>query len=305
MNPNTFILGAPKCGTTALAQYLSEHPNVFFSKPKEPFFWSDDIKQTPHELRPSDLDDYLSLFADADPAQHKVVAEGSTRYLRSMRAVPRILDFNPDAKFIAMLRNPTEVAQAFHMEQLYVLHEDDPDFASAWAKQDARERGEMMPASAVGGDYVLYRRVASFADQVQRLYDWVPNPDQRKIILMDDFKADAGAVYRDTLAFLDLPDDGWTEFAPVNSAHAQRFPGLAKLLLYPPEPLQDPLRRLRRFLLNNKVPGIATLKGFLNVERKRNAVPEEVLDEVRAAFAPDVARLGELLGRDLSHWSQR
>jgi hypothetical protein len=34
--PNFFIVGAPKCGTTALSEYLRSHPDVFFSSPKEP-----------------------------------------------------------------------------------------------------------------------------------------------------------------------------------------------------------------------------------------------------------------------------
>ena len=80
-----FFIGAPKCGTTALAHYLSEHPNVFMSQPKEPFFWSDDIKSK-HELRPQS-DEYLSLFNQADPNLHNIVGEGSTRYLRSLNAV--------------------------------------------------------------------------------------------------------------------------------------------------------------------------------------------------------------------------
>ena len=66
---------------------------------------------------------------------HTIVGEGSTRYLRSLNAVPNIIKFNPNAKFIAMLRNPLDVVQAFHMEQVYVLQEDQIDFAKAWKLQ--------------------------------------------------------------------------------------------------------------------------------------------------------------------------
>lgn len=300
--PNTFIIGAPKCGTTALAEYLAAHPAVFFSKPKEPFFWASDLAPAPHELRPENLDDYLSLFAQAG-SQHRIVAEGSTSYLRSTDAVPDILAFNPKARFIVMLRNPVEVVQAFHMEQIYAQHEDEADFAKAWSLQDAREQGRYLPKRAAGGDFVLYRKAAAFANQIERFTNTVP-PDQRHIIVFDDFKSDAGKVYRQALQFLDLPDDGRTDFGAVNASHGQRFPGLARFILYPPKVLEKPMRSLRRSLLENPPPGIRQLKAMMNVKRERDAVDLAVLAEVRAYFEPEVSRLSVLLERDLTHWTR-
>ncbi|NJO14781.1 MAG: sulfotransferase [Thioploca sp.] len=57
--PNFFIVGAPKCGTTALSEYLSSHPNVFMSYPKEPHYFSTDM---PNKRSSSSLEDYLQLF---------------------------------------------------------------------------------------------------------------------------------------------------------------------------------------------------------------------------------------------------
>lgn len=42
MLPNAYIVGAPKAGTTSLSQWLAQHPDVFFSVPKEPFYWASD-----------------------------------------------------------------------------------------------------------------------------------------------------------------------------------------------------------------------------------------------------------------------
>lgn len=44
--PNFFIIGAPKCGTTSLAHYLGEHPDIFMSYPKEPFYFCPDVIRT-------------------------------------------------------------------------------------------------------------------------------------------------------------------------------------------------------------------------------------------------------------------
>src|SRR4029078_338240 len=96
--PNLFIVGAPRSGTTALHAYLSTHPDVFMSDPKEPMYWADDL---PGAMRSSHapvatLDEYLALFAKAEP-RHRVIGEASPIYLRSRSAIPRIEAFAPDA----------------------------------------------------------------------------------------------------------------------------------------------------------------------------------------------------------------
>ena len=42
-DPTFMIVGAPKCGTTALYEYLQAHPQVFVSDPKEPHFYAEDL----------------------------------------------------------------------------------------------------------------------------------------------------------------------------------------------------------------------------------------------------------------------
>ena len=61
--PNFFIVGAPKSGTTAMADYLREHPEVFFSDPKEPFFWCDDFAPLRRRERIETLDAQRDLHA--------------------------------------------------------------------------------------------------------------------------------------------------------------------------------------------------------------------------------------------------
>ena len=71
--PNFFIVGAPKCGTTALSHYLRQHPRIFFSLPKEPHYFATDLpryRMVTHEPA------YLEYFRGAGP-QHTAVGEGS------------------------------------------------------------------------------------------------------------------------------------------------------------------------------------------------------------------------------------
>lgn len=303
MTPNLFIIGAPKTGTTALAQYLSEHPRVFFSNPKEPFYLCTDYPHLKEQHFLETDDDYLALFEKADPAQHKVIGEGSTNYLRSAEAVKNALKLNPEAKFIAMLRNPVQVAHAFHMEELFARNEDEPDFEKAWRLQESRRAGQNIPPFCRAPEFLQYGEIALFSDQIRRFMETVPE-GQRLILLQDDLKADTGAVYRQALAFLNLPDDGRTEFPVLNSSHTHRSELIARMVLSPPKVLAGPVWALRGWLRRTKPPAIEKLKAYLRKDSKRTPLSPAFEAELYRFFHDDVVELESLLGRDLSGWKR-
>src|SRR5271154_5759385 len=107
--PNFFIIGGPKCGTTSLVSWLGQHPDIFIPREKElNFFNSDDYRII------TSLDDYEDCFAMAK--DKLAIGEATVWYLYSDEAVPNILQYQPDARFIVMFRNPMEMAPALHME---------------------------------------------------------------------------------------------------------------------------------------------------------------------------------------------
>jgi hypothetical protein len=125
--PDFCIVGAPKCGTTALASYLGAHPAIFMSPIKEPNYFCFDA---PRRRVVDSLEMYSSLF---EPAAHwKICGEASTSYLFSNKTVPAILDSNPAANIIAMVRNPLEMVVSDHAQKVYNLQENEPDFEKAW-----------------------------------------------------------------------------------------------------------------------------------------------------------------------------
>lgn len=298
--PNTFLVGAPKCGTSALAQYLGEHPDVFFCDPKEPFFWSDDYPGLADQHGLKSLDDYLRLFARARPAQ-RIVAEGSTNYLASARAIARIVAFNPDARFIVMLRNPVDVAHAFHMEQVFVLNEDEPDFETAWRLQERRRRGEGIPRNCRAPQFLQYGEVASYAPQVRRLLDLVPRHSVH-FIEFDLFRQNPGAAYASSLAFLGLTHDGRTAFPVVNATRRHRSKAIARAVLGPPRLLRRPVEMVRGHLRRQRYAPVEALKEMLRAPGTREPLSAALRRELAACFAPDVSALETLLGWDLRHW---
>lgn len=299
--PNFFLIGAPKCGTTAMAQYLAESPHVFMPHLKEPSFWSVDIPLPPGDFLagyPRTLDDYLDLFRGAS-RQHVAIGEASTSYAWSEIALPRILEFQPDAKFICMVRNPLEMVYALHATEVFFLNEPDGDFESAWRRRKERAHSPD-PNLRVKLDY---RRIAGLGTHVARLFREVP-PHQRHVIVFDDFVRNAKQCYEDLLAFLEIPSDGRSTFPVVNGAKEHRFNFLPRLLMQPPRWARPWLKDVCHPLLRRL--GIRNVRGSLletfSVKRPRAKLPPQFIRELIDTFQDEVALLSQELGRDLSHW---
>src|SRR5690348_5699052 len=134
--PNLFIVGAPKCGTTALSHYLAGHPQIFMTESvgiKEPYYFNWEIKLSHHNWRIRDESAYLHLFDKADP-NARYWGEASPGYLFSREAIPRILEKRRDTCIIVMLRNPIELAHSLHNEHWKSFGEIQ-DFETAWRLQ--------------------------------------------------------------------------------------------------------------------------------------------------------------------------
>ena len=187
--PNLFVIGSMKSGTTYLSGLLRAHPEIFMSSPKEPCYFVD--SRVLHGAWPAmweqgywrSEDRYLSLFATAGKA--KVIAEASTVYSKApmFSQVPeRILDFNPRARFIYIMRDPVERAISHYWHRVRWWRErrsmvaairSDPQYRdvsnyalqlSIYLRHVARERIYLLTLEAL---------IADPAEQIERLYDWL------------------------------------------------------------------------------------------------------------------------------------
>ena len=298
--PNTFIIGAPKCGTSAMAVYLNQHPNVFLCNPKEPFYWSADYPMLQKLHNITNDQRYLQLFEGAGD-EHSVICEGSTNYLASQVAVECIMDFNADSKFLVMLRNPVDVVHAFHSECLFAYIEDEPDFEKAWKMQDERLAGRLLPIDCAAPQFLQYRDVASYGPQLERFFELVPAAN-RKVIVFDDFAADNAQSFQETLEFLDLPAFEKESFERVNASHDHKYPLFSKLVLDPPTALKPVVETLRYTARQFKGGWVDQAKHWFRKPTKRAPLSPEFRAELCQFFEEDVRRTSEILGRDLSHW---
>jgi hypothetical protein len=296
--PNLFIVGAPKCGTTALYEYLSQHPNIFMSPVKEPHFFARDLGTYP---RIKTLDDYTELFAEST-AQHQIVGEASVYYLRSATAVANIHGFNPEAKLIAMFRNPVDMVYALHPQLLYVGEETERDFETAWRLQERRSRGLDLPPRSRGAFLLQYAQFGQFGSQAARLLSVFPR-EQVKLILYDDFTRSTQQVYDEVIDFLDIPHDNRTEFPRVNENKQARMTWLQHFSRKPPAGLRKAFRGLKETMGGRALTAVKnTIMDLNTVRTRRPPLSPALRAELADTFRDEVALLSRLLNRNLSHW---
>lgn len=290
-----FIIGAPKCGTTSFCSWLKEHPDICFSIPRDPNFYSGDIHMALNsEWYFDDEEKYLQRCFAHKTSVQRFLCEGSAFYLYSKTAIPSILLSHENAKFVVLLRNPIEMILSYHSELLYGGRETISDFWEAWLAQEKRKEGFLVPGSCGDVKILFYKDVCSLGTQVERLLSLV---DREKVhfIFMDDLKKDPRKEYVNALEFLGVEDDGRTEFSHLNPNKTWAHPALPRFL--------RTMSKLKSSLGIHKMIGINDL--FVRVftkKSKRKPLQEWQRRELVGAFAEEIDKLSFLLQRDLSSW---
>jgi hypothetical protein len=297
--PDFFIVGAPKCGTTALLHYLRKHPSIFMPETvDEPSFFCKDL-HCPAWTAIADLEAYAELFLDAGDGQR--VGEKSVRYLYSRTAASEIKTMCPDADIIIMLRNPIDVVHSMHNQKVYQGDENIEDFAAALDAESDRKKGLRIPEKLRAPvNSLYYTEAATFAPQVKR-YLGEFGKERIRIIIYDDFKKNVGVVYRDTLEFLGVDPSFRPEFKIVNPSKYVRSEALNDLIRDPPQFIKQLYYRV--------IPSPVLRHRIRSVLEKLNArfaprpkMNPETRESLRAKFEPDIRELSEMIGRDLNHW---
>jgi hypothetical protein len=293
--PDFFIVGAPKCGTSALTHCLNQHPEIFMPEGRDPTYFGSDL----YKENPPSLSDYLSFFERAGSARR--VGETSVWYLYSKRAAAEIEAFDPDARIIIMLRNPVDKMYSHHSQLVYSGNEDIENFEAALGAEPYRREGLRIPQTNHRPEGLLYREAARFAGQVERYLN-VFGRERLHVVVYGDFHHDAPATYRRILEFLGVSPDFEPRFTVVNPNKYTRSKALRSFLQEPPETMRSLTRSVLPGLVRYRVKEVA--RRFNTRYEPRPPMDPELGRRLRREFAPEVERLGGLLDRDLSHWSE-
>jgi Sulfotransferase family len=306
--PDFFIVGPPKTGTTSLFEMLSGHPQIYMPEVKEPMFLASDMRpregheREPRELQyPHTLEEYLALFSAARPGQR--AGEASTFYLWSHSAAERIAELQPDARIIAILREPASLLRSLHLMYLRWGVESEKDLRTAISLEAARREGGHIPHRSHRPQLLQYAEHVQYVEQLRRYHARL-QPERVLALIYDDFRDDNEATVRRVLTFLGVDDAAPIEVKNVNVTTRTVRSWRLKRLLYSISRGQGPIARSTR----------ASIKALTTPQLRRGAAkairrravttepppPDDRLAmELRARFKPEVVSLSEHLDRDL------
>ena len=214
--PNFFIVGAARAGTTSLWYRLRQHPDIFMPREqKEPHFFCE--SSPPWAIKK--FEDYLALFAEA--RHESAIGEASTGYLNSPETPALIRRKYPHAKIIIMLRDPVERAYSLYRLNCALGYEWLSTFEKALRAEEKRFENERFKRNnPYYYEAYLYFRSGLIAESLERYVRTFP-ADQIHIILFDEYKKNPGEATSEVFRFLGVDP----HYVPQSDErHASGFP---------------------------------------------------------------------------------
>lgn len=206
--PDFLILGAQKAGTTALYAYLRWHPQITGPSFKEVSFFDRHYARGERWYR-----------AHLPIRRRGIVGEASPSYLFHPLAPERVARMLPNARLIALLRNPVDRAFS-HYQHEVALGREQLSFEEAIAHEDGRMQGEVErmlgdPAyfSHPWWNYTYLAR-GRYAEQLQRWFAAFPR-ERLLVLLTDDLAADTAGTYARVLDFLGVEARGLDSYPRI------------------------------------------------------------------------------------------
>ncbi len=293
---NFFIIGAPKCGTTAMSSYLAKHPNICMSDPKEPYFFCEDFPKTRSRFNIQSICEYHeTFFKEFQSGIHDVVGEASVWYLYSQLAVNKILEYNPNAKFLVMLRNPIEMINSLHSMYVGLGFEYERDLGKALMLDEQRSQGIPVKLNPLVDPHLfVYREVGKIGKQVERLYSLV-SLEKIKIIIHDDLIENPDSCCNEIFEFLRV-NQGLFNQLSLERINVQRK--IKSKLIQACYSNQE-IRKIA-----NLIKHIFHLKSF-NMGIVKIDISEYEKITICNILKNDIDLLSKLLDKDLRHWYQR
>ena len=294
--PNFLIIGAAKSGTTALYEYLKQHPQIYMSPVKEPEFFSFEGEQlnyvgpgvTINTSSITNLEAYQRLFQEAS-AQQIARGEASALSLYIPQAAARIKHYIPTAKLIAILRNPVDRAYASFTHLIRDNREPITDFAQALAAENERIEQNW-------GFLWRYQDLGFYFKQLKHYFNTFDSA-QIRVYLYDDFCTKPVKVMQDMFEFLEVDKN----FTP-NMSDKPNISGIPRnqylqAFLRQPNSLKTAIKPL----IPKKLYQTAVNK-IMKYNLSKPSLDPEIKKQLSLVFEEDILQLESLISRDLSAW---
>jgi hypothetical protein len=291
--PNLFLIGAAKAGTTALYDYLTQHPQVFLSQVKEPMFFSRE------EYYARGLDWYEDVYFEG-AEDYPVRAEATPHYLYwSEKVAPRIKEVYGErpVKFIASFRDPVSRAYSWYWNMVREGRED-LDFDEALQVEERRLRQNHYELYQLGSMVYGYSAGSRYASLLQPYLELF-SLENFIFVFQDDLKSRVNETCEEIFEFLGI--DSSTQINTSNSNPAAmprsrllhktlRQRSLFKEFIKPFIPM-----RVRRPLKSKLMDVNLKETPYVPLDR-------QLAHELRLSYRTEIEKLEKITGRELSSW---
>jgi hypothetical protein len=303
--PDFFLAGHPKCGTTALYEMLRAHPQIFMPEVKEPRYFASDMRQRFQPRRsgalPATLEEYLALFAPAAAAQ--TVGEASPTYLVSHTAAGLIAEVQPQARIVAILREPASFLRSLHLQLVQSHVESVKDLGKAISLERERRQGKRIPRRSHRPQSLQYSEHVRYVEQLRRYEELFPR-EQILVLIYDDWRSENEQTLRRVLRFLGVDDNASIAVKDVNPTVLVRSQPLEEMM-NAVSTGRGPISRAAKAAVKTVAPQRLRREAFRAI--RQNVVLGEpkppdaaLMLELRRRFKGEVEALSAHLERDLT-----
>ena len=268
---NLFIIGINKAGTSWLHYLLDTHPDIYMTKVKEHKYFG--------KLYPNDLEGYHKYF----PFQEglKYYGESTPTYFESKKIAEEIKAYNPNAKIIAIVRDPIQrlLSHYYFRKQIGVIPE----------KADLKEGLEIDPHLLVDSHYE--KTLPAFLE--------VFGSENFKIVSLEGGKKDLSFLWNDLQSFLglnqmDLPDSSLKSENATGSLAFRQFYRTVVL------PLKHKMPGLYKSILQYHIFNwIKNLSLAVLGKATKERIPDSLMEELKGEFKPTYQYLDTIGFKDV------
>lgn len=277
---NLFIVGAAKAGTTSMYEYFNQSSSIYCSEVKEPWYFTDMEKYTDSK-RTANLKEYEALY-DFSKAS-KYYLDASVSYLAHPQVAHKIWEYNPEAKIIIMLREPTK-----RLISYYKMYKKRQGFDCS-LKEFIDQTFTALPKLEAG---LYYEQVKTYIELFK---------DQVKIIIFEELIENPKKIEEELQQFLEIDDLELSMKDKFNQSKEERF-RFATRFIHQTNPVKDFLKKIvKSRKLKDKVKN-----SLLQLNEKESSIQlktdQETMIWLKNYYQEDIIKLEELLGRVISKW---
>ena len=283
VEPNFFIVGAPKSGTTNISYYLMQHPQVFMPENLEPYYFARlDIPQNYEREIISNEKKYLNLFKNTKNC--RAIGESSPVYLYCPHSALEIKNRFPNSKIIISLRNPVEIAYSEYFSLKFMGFDENKSFNELLDSSEAQlTRNEFQIDSLLEAGF--------YSNHIKRFQKIFPK-NQIKIIVFEEYVKNTTPTINSILSFLNIKKSITFKIAPKGAYKVPRNLASQKLLN------NSTFRKAARSI----IPTVTRQKigeRFFVKESSRSSLSRNERQRLVEIYQDDVENLDKLLGRRL------